>query len=522
MNGQLVRSSALAGAGLLIAVLSEASSVGLLALSGWFIAACAIAGATVFSTFSYVTPSGGVRAFALARIAGTYGKRIVLHAAALRQVAAARAAFYDSVAAGPPSHSAGAWSGELLDKAMADAYTEGMALIQDTAPVLVTCVLTAAAGGFTALTGFPAAAAVLVAGVAACALIAYRSPAPRPTTAGDTRTALRAEVVTAIDAWPELASLGAASQLGGRITHRLRLLDAQERDATTRAARRKLLVGIVATLTLTGVLLAAFAQSRTLSPTTLVLMALLAVGVLANAGQLPTAADARRDARHARAQLRVDRQRPESPQRTAQAMRVWLTDRQFGFADYVLGETALRRQRTITADIPRGGTLVITGRSGSGKTTLLRALVDAIAAADPGAAPPRLMTSVWSDDYLFTGTTRSNLRLAQPMLDDVSATTLLADLWLDRSGVSPGTPTGVGGRDLSGGEQRRIHLARAIATEPRMLVIDEPTSGLDAATAEQVLRALRRRLPDTTLILAMHEAPAYLAGDGSIAVVSVD
>jgi ATP-binding cassette subfamily C protein CydC len=183
----------------------------------------------------------------------------------------------------------------------------------------------------------------------------------------------------------------------------------------------------------------------------------------------------------------------------------------------------LRRQRSITADVPRGGILVITGRSGCGKTTLLQAVTTAVAmmgaAVEPGR---RLVTSVWSDDHLFTGTVGANLRLAQPELDDPAATALLADMWLDRSGVSPDTPTGVGGRDLSGGEQRRIHIARAVATAPHVLVIDEPTSGLDVATAGQVLCALRQHLPDTTIVLAMHRAPAYLACSEDTTIVSLD
>ncbi len=76
------RYALIGAAGLALAVAAEACSVGLLGLSGWFIASSAMAGAAAYSMFSYLDPSGGVRAFALGRIITTYASRVVLHAAA--------------------------------------------------------------------------------------------------------------------------------------------------------------------------------------------------------------------------------------------------------------------------------------------------------------------------------------------------------------------------------------------------------------------------------------------------------
>ncbi|HET6298453.1 MAG TPA: ATP-binding cassette domain-containing protein, partial [Kribbella sp.] len=92
---------------------------------------------------------------------------------------------------------------------------------------------------------------------------------------------------------------------------------------------------------------------------------------------------------------------------------------------------------------------------------------------------------------------------------------LLDGMLLDRSGIDPRTRLGVDGRNLSGGEQRRLHLARAVATQPDVLLIDEPTTGLDTNTATAVLRAVRHRLPHTVLVLAMHELPADPAALGT-------
>lgn len=91
------RPAAVLGAGIALAVLAEASSVGLLGLSGWFIASCYLSGLNPLSGFSYLAPSGGVRSFALARIGGRYAERLVTHAATLRWLTRLRVQMADVI-----------------------------------------------------------------------------------------------------------------------------------------------------------------------------------------------------------------------------------------------------------------------------------------------------------------------------------------------------------------------------------------------------------------------------------------
>jgi ATP-binding cassette, subfamily C, bacterial CydC len=107
---------------------------------------------------------------------------------------------------------------------------------------------------------------------------------------------------------------------------------------------------------------------------------------------------------------------------------------------------------------------------------------------------------------------RRVLRLADPAASEAEIIELLTSVQLH---VRPDTRLGVGGRELSGGEQRRLHIARALATQPDVLLLDEPTSGLDARTAAQVLAVTRQRLPRTVLVLAMHEPCADLLASGT-------
>jgi len=510
------RARSLAAAGLVLAVVAELSSAGLLGLSGWFISACAVAGAATFSSFSYIAPSGGVRAFAMARVAGNYSKRLVLHAAALRRVATARAGLFDRAAATDRAQEDGLWSGELLDRSMADADSAGMALIECTTPVAVTAALTAGAVLAVAASTSVVPAAVLAAGVVIMAVIAHRTPGTAREAEQNTRKALRAELVTAVDAWTEMASLGAAEQLAARTTTRFTRLDTAREAAGRRRHRTTLTTGLIGTATLT----ATAATGSAPDPATFVFVALLSLGVLAQAEQLANAGEARATAKAA--QRRLTTSVPHNASGTTVAeTRSSFTEQGIGFADYLLPPMALRPGRVLSAAVARGAMLVVTGRSGSGKSTLLRALASSLRQATEGREGRPAVVAVAADDYLFTGTLGSNFRLADAALTDDEVDERLAQLRLNDGGLTARTSVGPGGRQLSGGELRRVYLGRALARHPHVLIVDEPTTGLDDRTARHVLGILTN-LPDTTVVLALHDVPACLESAGHVTQLPLD
>jgi ATP-binding cassette, subfamily C, bacterial CydC len=496
------RNALVSVAGLILAVLAESCSVGLVGLSAWFIASSAIAGASAYSVFSYLAPSGGVRAFALGRIATNYANRVVLHSAALRRISAARLRFYDRAAAEPGTH--GTWSGQSLDRVMADADTKGMALIQATAPMIVAAAMTA--GGCLAITlaGYPIVAVVLPVAAAVCATLAI-VPARRMDDGSRARGSLRVELVTAVGAWTEMASLGAADQLAHRTLRRLATFEGHRFHHAVTSARTLGAARAVSAAALLLTVVLAADGGATLSA--LVFLALLAAGVMMNAERLIAAAEAWTLANRADDRLASvgsdDIRRPNG----APILRTTYDRGGLTVSDYWLPDTPTRNARQIEFAVAAGRTLIVTGASGSGKTTLLSAIATGLrqSAIQP---TPGVVTAVLADDYLFTGTVSTNIRLANPTASDDDIRDLLTSMLLDGSGVDPSTKIGVDGRDLSGGEQRRLHIARALATQPDVLLIDEPTTGLDTSTGSHVLMAIRRRLPYAVLVLAMHELPA--------------
>jgi putative ABC transport system ATP-binding protein len=168
----------------------------------------------------------------------------------------------------------------------------------------------------------------------------------------------------------------------------------------------------------------------------------------------------------------------------------------------------------IRVAIPVGAAAIV-GPSGSGKSTLLR-LLNRLADPERGAISYRGRPLLEYDPLklrrevalvpqlpaLLEGTVQSNLRYAA----ELAGTELDTDRCLRLAGLDDGFAERDVGR-LSVGEQQRAMLARALAQQPRVLLLDEPTSALDASARDAVeatLAQLRREL-DISLVLVTHD-----------------
>jgi putative ABC transport system ATP-binding protein len=193
---------------------------------------------------------------------------------------------------------------------------------------------------------------------------------------------------------------------------------------------------------------------------------------------------------------------------------------------YQVGETQVHALRGIDLDLPRGELVVILGPSGSGKSTLLNILGGLDQPTDGTVSfMGRDLTGL--DDHGLTQYRRDHVGFIFQFYNLIPSLTARENVALvteiARHPMPPEEALGLVGlgqrmdhfpSQLSGGEQQRVAVARAVAKRPEVLLCDEPTGALDSETGVAVLEALstvNRELGTTTLIITHNVVIADMA-----------
>ncbi|WP_285131192.1 heme ABC transporter ATP-binding protein/permease CydC [Leclercia adecarboxylata] len=511
--------------GVVLAIITLLASIGLLTLSGWFLSASAVAGFAGLYSFNYMLPAAGVRGTAITRTAGRYFERLVSHDATFRVLQHLRVTTFSKLLPLSPAGLARYRQGELLNRVVADVDTLDHLYLRVISPLVgALVVIVVVTLGLCLL---DVNIALVLGGIMLLTLfllppLFYR--AGKPT--GENLTRLRGEYRQQLTGWlqgqAELTIFGASRRYRAQMENtEMNWHEAQRKQSELTALSQALmlLIGGIAVMTMLwlasggvggntqpGPLIALFvfcalAAFEALAPVT---------GAFQHLGQVVASA------------LRITQitgQQPEVQFSTTasdvpEQLALRLADVSFAYDGQA--QPALDH---INLVIPAGAHVAVLGRTGCGKSTLLQLLTRAW---DPAQgqilfndtpltemsepALRKTVSVVPQRVHLFSATLRDNLLLAAPGAADDVLSAMLEKVGLHKLLEDEGLNSwlGEGGRQLSGGELRRLAIARALLHDAPLMLLDEPTEGLDATTERQILDLLEKEMQGKTVLMVTH------------------
>ncbi len=500
---------------LLGAALSAATvtaGIALLGLSGWFITATSLAGlsAAAAITFDVFAPSAGIRLLAIVRTAARYGERLATHDATLSVLAALRERLFRGFAEPGAARTLLHRPAKLLFRLTADIDALDSLYLRILVPAAVAIGAALAASVVLGLMHplFGLCFGLFLAGAGlALPLIAGRAARKHARRRAHGIEALRSRTIDLVAGQTDLLMAGRLAAQTGIIA----AADAYSARADDRLNRVETGLtfgfGLVSTLLLTASLLAVAA----LAETKVITAPVAALGLLvAFAATEPFAALRRGALELGRTLLAARRIAPRLATVAAQEP---LAAALPGYAFSLTQVSAFhensnaRALQGIELALQQGERLAVIGSSGAGKSSLL-ALLSGELPARTGSIAAAKATLLTQRTELFEDSLRGNLLLANPdanealLREALAAAGLLADVEAMPRGID--TRLGEGGLGLSGGQSRRLALARLFLRDTPLWLLDEPTEGLDGVTARDVLARLSAMAAGRSLVIATH------------------
>jgi len=492
-------------------VIAAIAGIALVATSGWFLTGAAIAGTggvAAVQAFNYLLPSAGIRGLAIARTLSRYFERLVGHKAALHTLANLRPRLFARLAGAPVGAfvSGGGAIAALLGsdvEALEDLAIRRIAMTSATAGAVAGLVAALLAG---------AGAAICLASGLALTLLATLHFAPRLLSKphhdhGEALQSLKAAYVEFAACSVELALYGQAGRVSAMLEAQARQLDSARLAIVRGEALLQGLHLAIAAATIAAML----AATRATLP-------LQALAALAAAGAFEAMTGLTQSLlQRARVNAALERLSAiaQLPPRIANRLQTQPSRRPSLSLSTTSGTTS----------VAPGGRVRLAGPSGCGKTRLVENLVglrddapqvcriDGIETTALGIDALREVFALSPQDApLIAGTVAENLSLAKPGISEAAMWSALATACLaDTVRAMPEglhTWLGADGARLSGGQRKRLSLARALLTGKPWLVLDEPSEGLDTRTEQQLATNLDAWLRETgTGLLLVNHRP---------------
>ncbi len=527
--GRLALATAL-GAG------SAAAAIGLIAVSAWLISRASQRPLESALALAVVA----VQLFALSRGLLRYGERLAGHDAALRVLAGLRVGVYERLERIAPLGVPAYRSGDLLARLVGDVDSLQDLLLRVVPPFAIAAVVGAGTVVLVAVMLPAAGLILLVALLVAGALVpwltgtlAARSQRRQAAARGE----LSAVVVDLLEGAPELVVNGAIDDQLARV----QAADAELTQIASSGARTagvgQGLATLCCGLAMWGSLVAGIAavHGGRLNGVLLAGLALIPLVAFELVGDLPGATQTLARVRRAAARVQQVLDMPAPVTEPAVPAAVGGGSHAIAARDLSArypgaGRTALSGA---DLDLSPGRTVALVGPSGAGKTTLANVLVrfidhrghatldDTPLARLDGDDCRAVVGLVAQDAHIFDTTIEENLRLARRDATDEQIADALRrarlDDWVATLPSGLATEVGENGARLSGGQRRRLAIARALLADFDVLVLDEPSEHLDTATADAILGDVLDATRGHTTLLITHRLDGLAEVDDVVA-----
>ncbi|OEF94102.1 heme ABC transporter ATP-binding protein/permease CydC [Vibrio splendidus] len=511
--------------GMLLAFATLSASIGLLTLSGWFISASAVAGLTIArETFNYMLPGGGVRGLAMSRTAGRWGERVVSHNATFKLLTDLRIFFFKKLAPLIPGRISNLRDADLLNRLVADVDAMDHVYLRLVSPVTVGVFgiffLTLFLMWFDSSLGLILGSILLIM-LLVWPILFYKLGKRNGGELTQNKADLRVTTLDWIEGYSELTLFGAEER------YRNAILETQQ----------KLMANQFVNANLTGMASAALMLFNGL---TLVLMLWLAAdGVGGNAPDPFIALMAFATMASFELLMPIAGAFQHLGQTLSSARRlneVILSEPEVQFAEEKLDinkplditfsnvtfnypDSERSVLNAVDLTIPATHKVAIVGQTGSGKSTLIQLLTRYWDPKKGYISIAGIELTQWNESQLresisvvsqrvdiLNGTLRDNLLIARPEATDDHLANILKDVGLEKLLENNALDSwlGDGGRQLSGGEKRRIGIARAILHDAPILLLDEPTEGLDKQTEQSIMTLFEKHFEGKTVIFITH------------------
>ncbi|EEW78880.1 cysteine/glutathione ABC transporter ATP-binding protein/permease CydC [Haemophilus influenzae] len=513
--------------GLVLMILGLGSSMGLLTVSGWFLAATAIAGLGTLFNFFY--PSASVRGLAIGRTVMRYFEKIVTHDATFRILSKLRVQVFEKIIPLSPAVLNRYRNSDLLNRLVSDVDTLDSLYLRLLAPFFTAAFVIIAMTIGLSFINIPLALGLGLFSLILLIIIPtifYRLGQQFGERLIQARATYRTQFLEFIQAQAELLLFNAEDKLKEKMSVTEKTWQEDQAKEAKLSGFSTALVLFLNGLLISGMLWFASNADFGTDEYHTAYIALFTFAALAafeiimplgaaflHIGQVIAAAERVTE---------IIEQKPlvefNGDEEFETKVRL-ISAKNLNFS-YPEQETLVLKN--LTLDLEQGQKIAILGKTGSGKSSLLQLLVRNYDANQGELLLAEKPISAYSEEtlrhqicfltqrvHVFSDTLRQNLQFASAdeisdekmieMLHQVGLSKLLEqegkglDLWL-----------GDGGRPLSGGEQRRLGLARILLNNAPILLLDEPTEGLDRETERQILRLILQHAENKTLIMVTH------------------